>query len=169
MFVVRGTKKFLDRVRAAPSLDLEPATNVMGAWYATVLFWRPQVALFVNEPTRLPLFVPLAPSATVIPRLTQVATAVFTALSLNEEFIAREVAEMRRYQLTKTANRSVLGTMNDFTYLAEADGRAKNPADLVEMSLRLAQTPCGPLYGSHVSPDREITAYVAKHAHRRTR
>jgi hypothetical protein len=63
MFAVRGTKKFLDRVRgAAPSLDVEPASNIKGAWYATVLFWRPQVALFVNEPTCLPLFVPLAPA-----------------------------------------------------------------------------------------------------------
>jgi hypothetical protein len=54
------------------------------------------VALFLNEPTRLPLFVALAPGATVISRMTQAAAAVFTALGLSEEFIAQEIPEMRR-------------------------------------------------------------------------
>jgi hypothetical protein len=167
MFVVHGTKKFLERVHGAapPPLDAQPATNILGAWYATVLFWQPQVALFVNDPTRLPLLVPLAPAATVIQRMTQTASAVFTALGLSEEFITREVTEMGSHQLTKTANRSVLGSMNDFAYLAEAHYTAKNSTDLLELSLRLAQTPCGPLYRSHISPDREITAYVTEHTH----
>jgi len=166
MFVVHGTKKILDRVHSTtpPAPDPPPVTTILGAWYATVLFWQPQIALFVNEPTRLPLFVPLAPGATVILRMTQTAAAVFTALGLSKEFITREVAEMGSHQLTKTANRSVLGSMNDFAYLAEAHCTAENPTDLLDLSLRLAQTPCGPLYRSHhISPDREITAYVNLH------
>jgi hypothetical protein len=165
VFVVHATKKFLDRAHSAtpPARDPQPATTILGPWYATVLFWQPQVALFVNEPTRLPLFVPLAPVATVISRMTQTAAAVFTALGLSEQFITREVTEMGTHQLTKTANRSVLGTMNDFALLAEAHRTAKNPTDLLELSLRLARTPCGPLYRSHISPDREITAYITEH------
>ena len=165
MFVVHGTKKFLDRVHSTtpPAPDPSTVTTILGAWYATVLFWQPQIALFVNEPTRLPLFVPLAPSATVISRMTQTAVAVFTALGLSKEFITREATEMGSHQLTKTANRSVLGSMNDFAYLAEAHHTAKHPTDLLELSLRLARTPCGPLYRSHTSPDREITAYVNLH------
>jgi hypothetical protein len=44
MFVVHRTKKFLDRVNGAapPALDVQPATNILGAWHATVLFWRPR-------------------------------------------------------------------------------------------------------------------------------
>ena len=165
MFVVHGTKKFLDRAHSTtpPAPDPPPVTTILGAWYATALFWQPQIALFVNEPTRLPLFVPLGLSATVIPRMTQTAAAVFTALGLSKEFITREVTEMGSHQLTKTANRSVLGSMNDFAYLAQAHRTAKSPTDLLELSLRLAQTPCGPLYRSHISPDREITAYINLH------
>ena len=167
MFVVHGTKKFLDRVHSGtpPAHDPQPATTILGPWYATVLFWQPQVALFVNEPTRLPLFVPLSPGATVIARMTQTATAVFTALALSEGFIAQEIAEMGSHQLTKTTNRSVLGTTNDFAYLADAHRAPNKATDLLELSLRLAQTPCGPLYRSHVSPDREITAYITEHTH----
>ena len=128
MFVVHGTKKFLDRAHgAAPAgPDPQPSTTILGAWYATVLFWRPQVALFVNEPTRLPLLLPLAPATTAIARMTQTAAAIFTALGLPEEFITQETTEMSTHQLRKTANRSVLGTMNDFAYLAEAHTTAKN-------------------------------------------
>src|SRR5665213_132276 len=153
MFVVRGTKKFRDRVpgESRPGSIVEPGTNILGAWYATVLFWRPQVALFVNEPTRLPLFVPMAPGATVVQRMTRIAAAVFSALDLGQEFMCREVAEMGSHQLMKTASRSVLGTMNDFAYVAGAQRAEKDLTDLVELSLQLAQTPCGPLYGSHVS------------------
>jgi hypothetical protein len=34
--------------------------------------------------------------------------------------------------------------------------------DLVVLSLRLAETRCGPLYGRRVSPDRELAAAAAR-------
>jgi hypothetical protein len=55
--------------------------------------------------------------------------------------------------------------MNDFAYLAAAYGTPRNAVDLLELSLSMAQTPCGPLYRSHINPDREISAYVAEHIH----
>lgn len=68
MLVVRGTKKFLSRV-GPPVPVHELSSGVLGDWYANALFWRPQVALFVNERTRLPVFVPLAPAKSVVDRL----------------------------------------------------------------------------------------------------
>ncbi len=32
--------------------------------------------------------------------------------------------------------------------------------DLIDLSVRLAQTPCGSLYQRHKSPDRELAAFV---------
>jgi hypothetical protein len=43
-----------------------------GRRYATAFFWRPQVALFVNESTLLPVLIPLAPATTVIARFSGV-------------------------------------------------------------------------------------------------
>jgi hypothetical protein len=80
--------------------------------------------------------------------MTQTAAAIFTALGLDNEFIAQEIIEMNSHQLTKTANRSVLGTMNDFAYLADAYRTPNNAIDLLQLSLRLAQTPCGPPIGA---------------------
>jgi hypothetical protein len=68
---------------------------------------------------------------------------------------------MRDRRLAKTANRSVVGTMNEFTFLAEAHrGDARAP-DLLALAIRLAATPCGPLCSKHISPDRETGCAVA--------
>jgi hypothetical protein len=68
VFVVHGTRKFLDRVNGpAPTPD-DQSTTALGDWYVTVLFWGPHVALFVNESTLLPVLVPFAPAATVTAR-----------------------------------------------------------------------------------------------------
>ncbi len=53
MLVLHATKKLRDRLRGAAAHQGEPSTTALGDWYATVLFWRPQLALFVNEPTLL--------------------------------------------------------------------------------------------------------------------
>jgi hypothetical protein len=68
VFVVHATKKLLDRLRESAVAPVEAPTTVLGDWYATVLFWKPQVALFVNEATLLPVFMPFAPAATLIAR-----------------------------------------------------------------------------------------------------
>jgi Domain of unknown function (DUF6933) len=62
-----------------------------------------------------------------------------------------------------TASRSVVGIVNEFTYLADA-WRQDEP-DLLALAMRLAATPSGPLYKRHISPDRELAALVAAQPH----
>jgi hypothetical protein len=164
MFVVHATRKLLTRV-GKPDLDVgERSTTVLGDWYATVLFWRPQVALFVDESTLLPVLMPLAPAATVTERFPPALSAVLAAHQVSRHFIDAELAQMADCQLATTSNRSVLGIMNEFTHLADtyrAPGREPN---LIDLAVRLAATPCSPLYRRHVSPDRELAARTAEHA-----
>ncbi len=159
MLVVRATKKLLDRC-GGPSLSDQPATTALGDWYATALFWRPQVALFVNEPTRLPVFVPLAPAATLAPRFVSHLRTVFDVFGLDPRFIDSELSEMTQHRFAKTANRSVVGTMNDFSSLAEFHRDRYGDDDLLALSLELAHTPCGPLDKGHGFPDLELKAMV---------
>jgi hypothetical protein len=161
VFVVHGTKKFLDRVKSTPTTHDQPPTTALGNWDATVLFWKPQIALFVNERTLLPVLVPLAPAATVIDRFPGAAAAVFRAHNLDRLFVDREVAAMAEHGLAKTTNRSVVGIMNEFAHLGGIY-RSRGTHDLLTISLRLAQTPCGPLYGGQVSPDREVAAVASR-------
>lgn len=163
MLVVRATKKLRDRIKTIPAHTTEISTTTLGDWYATALFWRPQVALWVNEATLLPVLVPLAPAASLAERFCDRLAAVLSAHGASGRFIDSEVAEMAQVRVAKTANRSVVGIMNEFSFLAEAYLDPPGPADLLGLSMRLAETPCGPLYQRHISPDRELAALLANH------
>lgn len=155
MLIVRATRKLLERV-GPPNLGAERSTTMLGQWYATAVFWRPQVALFVNESTLLPVLMPLAPAATLLARFPRQAAGVLAAHGAPEAIIGAELQQMRDHRLGKTANRSVVGIMNEFTYLAEAYRDDILAPDLLGLAMRLAATPCGPLYSKNLSPDREL-------------
>ena len=163
VFVVHGTRKFLDRVGVPTVAPDERSTTTLGNWYATVLFWKPQVALFVNETTLLPVLVPFAPAASVVDRLRAGVEEVLGAQGTARSFIDAELAEMAEHRLAKTANRSVVGIVNEFSFLSEAQRDSEDAVDLRELAAWLSRTPCGPLYQRHVSPDRELAALVALH------
>jgi hypothetical protein len=67
-------------------------------------------------------------------------------------------------RLTSTSNRSVVGTMTEFTRLADTYRDSGGEANLIQLALRLAETPCSPLYRRHISPDRELAALTTQHA-----
>src|SRR4051794_2834958 len=154
VLIVRATKKLLDRI-GPPSLgEGEQSTTLLGQWYATAVFWKPQIALFVNEPTLLPVLMPLAPAATLLDRFPQQLATVLAAHGTPDAILGEELRQMHDRHLAKTANRSVVGIMNEFTHLADTY-RAGNPApDLLGLAMRLATTPCSPLYSKHIRPDR---------------
>lgn len=158
MLIVRATKKRLRLAGPSTAPDDEQGTTLLGAWYATALFWRPRVVLLVNEATLLPVLVPLAPAATVTSRIAGQISTVLTAHHAPAEFLDREQAHMQTAQLGVTTNRSIVGVMSEFARLAEIHHDDDPVVGLVELAVRLAKTPCGPLYGRNVSPDRELAA-----------
>jgi hypothetical protein len=88
------TKKLLDRLGSPTTGPLVETTTAMGSWYGTALFWRPQVALFVNETTLLPVLVHLAPARTVVPRLADYLAAVLDELGVPRPLVATEIEQM---------------------------------------------------------------------------
>jgi hypothetical protein len=161
-YTIHATKKLLDRVKR-PVGAVEPAT-VLGNWYATALFWKPQVALFVNEWTFLPVLVPLAPAATLAERFPESLRAVLDQLGVDPRFVDAEIRMMGRAGYAKTANRSVVGMMNEFGFLADTFRRdPRFGEDLVRLAVRLAGTPVGPLAKRQGFPDRELLALVETH------
>mgnify|MGYP006205823545 CR=1 FL=1 len=55
---------------------------------------------------------------------------------------------------------TVLGVMNEFVYLAEGYRDQDGTVDPVALSLKLAGTPCGPLYKGAVFPDKALRELV---------
>lgn len=161
--IVHGTRKLLDRARRPTAAPDDESTTSLGSWYATVLFWRPQVALFVNETTLLPVLVPLAPASSLLARFPTAVEAVFGRHGLAQPFIEAEIAQMAEHRLATTKSRSVVGIMNEFTHLGEVFREKAARLDLEALSIRLAEVPCSPLYSRQISPDRELKAIAAQH------
>ncbi len=162
--VIHGTRKFLDRVGGPSATDVATTTSALGSWYATVLFWRPQVALLVNETTLLPLLMPFAPSATLLGRFPDALATVLEAHRVPAPVIEQEVAAAGTCVLARTRDRSVVGVMTEFGHLAEV--RRDGAADLVGLSVQLARTPTSPLYKSYISPEGALAALVQAHQRR---
>lgn len=78
-FTIHCTKKLLDRVKLPVSATPAAPTTYLGNWYATALFWKPQVALLVNERTLLPVLMPLAPAAELAQRFPEYLASVLFA------------------------------------------------------------------------------------------
>lgn len=165
MLVVRGTRKLRDRV-GRTNADPATPTNALGDWYANAVFWKPHMAFMVNASTLLPVVFPLAPAATAIERAPVAIADVLFALEVEPAFIEAEIAEMGSQALLPTASRSVLGVMRELIELGRLYHRLDGITDPVELSLHLAQVPCGPLFKTTISPDREIHAFTRRHAGR---
>jgi hypothetical protein len=137
MLVVRATKKFLDRV-ASPEANKSSSTGFLGDWYANVLFWRPQVALFVNVSTLLPVIVPLAPSKSVVERFPAQFASVARRFGVAGAALEKELDQMQVWVLHRTASRSVLGTTNHLSDIADRYRWAHDEIDLTDRAVYAA-------------------------------
>ena len=166
MYVLHCTRKLLDRLHVPiPKVPPEGSTTALGRLYATALFWRPQMVLLVNATTLLPVVMPLAPAATLTTRFPGELARVLEAHGMSADFIGRELAAMDECIVTKTASRSLLGMLNEFSFLADVFRSSFTGMDVTALSLKLATVPCGPLKGSNPARELKALATAQPHAH----
>lgn len=159
-YTIHCTKKLLDRANLTVSETPSTSTTYLGNWYATTLFWKRQVALLVNERTLLPVLMPLAPAAELALRFPEHLASFLLDHGAPRALIEYELNAMLDYQYDKTANRSLVGMLNQFTYLAEGYRDYNQTTDLRWLSMKLSETPCSPLYKRAISPDRELRRLI---------
>lgn len=159
MLIVRGTQTFRSKIQDVPATETDATSTVLGCWYATLLKWRSPVVLLVNEASLLPVLLPLAPARTLLGRIPPAVAEVLAGLGVPEEIAAAELAAMDEVRVAPTASRSLVGVMTELGKLADWR-RGPDTPNLLQLSLRLAETPVGPLYERNVSPDRELAALL---------
>ena len=128
-----------------------------------MLFWRPQVALFVSTETLLPVFLPFAPAASVIDRFPAALRALVDSYGYGAWFDSLEAPQMTEYRIDRTNSRSVLGSTNEFVHQSDVYRRGPERDDLLGRSRMLANTSCSPLFGRTGFPDLELAAIVNAH------
>lgn len=165
MLILRATKKLRDKIGGVPAGPGDQSTAVLGDWYANLLAWRRPHVILVNARTLVPVITPLAPAKGLTVRLPDVIADALLALGVAREFVDAERERMGEVRIAPTVDRSVVGSMNDFAFLADhRRHQAVNDFDdlnLRELSKNLAHVPCGPLYKSHTFPDAELRALLA--------
>lgn len=149
MFVLRCTKKLLDRMGRETATDSPASATRLGDWSANHLVIRRQhLVLAVSHKSLLPILVPLAPSKSLLERIPAALEEVLGALEIEPTLVAQERAAMVDTTVAKTNDRRVVGILVDFANLLESfyDGRP-----LLDVALHLAKVPCSPI--GHDSPD----------------
>lgn len=109
----------------------------------------------------LPVLLPLAPAVSVAARFPSVFAQVARRLEVIPERLAEELGEMSDHALAKTSSRRMLGVMNGYAQMADQYRWTEDKVDLIELSCWLAETSCGPLFETHVSPDRALQAVLS--------
>jgi hypothetical protein len=164
MFALRCTQKLLDRIKASPDSEPVPPDTVLGDWYVNLVrAGRTQVVLAVSERTLLPVVVPLKEARTVARRISEAVAPMLLSIGIPAEAVNVERDAMLDVVIAKTANRRVLGSLNDLAFQLQVGLVHFPDCTLLQHSLWLARTPLKLIeYGA---PDRAtVAAFAAQQA-----
>ncbi len=150
MVMLRCTRKLLVRLKLADDLPPVESTTRLGDWYGNVLqIGHRQYLLFISERSRLPVVIPIREAKRLRTVFPETVCEMLTAVGVSTADIAEERARMSEIAFGRTRNRSLLGTVNDFAFMAQSVGVKRAEPETPEELMRfLAQTPILPLKGA---------------------
>jgi len=164
MFAIRCTRKLLDRGAPKPLIAPVPPTTVLGDWYANIVFARPeQLVVCISERTLLPVIVK-AKDISHLPQRVAAATAVILReIGVPQQDADAEFAEMKEGYLASTADRHVLGSLNDFVFHFQHGAGSHADLSIFARTLRLARMPCATLEYAYPT-EATLAAFAASRA-----
>lgn len=113
MVTLRCTRRLFDRAGDFGKAETTPPTTVLGDWYANLIFARPQqLALCMNERSLLVVVLPARDFKNVAPRFRAQVVSLLTRIGVPAGDVAAEEKAMQEFRFGPTANRKVLGCLN---------------------------------------------------------
>ena len=157
MVILRLTRKLLSRV-GAPTAVTKPSTTVIGDWFAQpVSVGNKRFVLLVSEHSRLPVLMPARDLRNLARNFPEALAQVLHALGVPPAAVQKEVEATHEAVVAVTNNRSLLGTLNDFSHLVSYQMSHEPDGSLLDAALWLSRTPVAPL-GSRM-PD-QVTRHL---------
>lgn len=142
MIVLRCTHRVLKRFGLDAREPSVAGTDKLGCWYANLLnIGSARQVLCVSEETLLPVMIP-ARNSEFPARFGIYLEEVLVAIGIPTVAAAEEARTTDEYVVAKTANKSMLASMNDFVRCAR---HRFEEIDRLEVVLRLAEMPVGVL------------------------
>jgi hypothetical protein len=164
MYVIRCTRKLLDRGAPQHSLPSGAPTTVLGDWYANIVFERPeQLVVCISERTLLPVIVPAKDIKRLPDRIASAAEEILKAIGVPPEDVAAETLAMQEAYFAKTVDRRVIGSLNDFVFHVQHGTASRRDLSLHERAIRLARMPSAVLEYAYPS-EAALAAFVASNA-----
>ena len=146
VLTIRCTRKLLKRLGAEAISDPPSPTNRLGNWYAKLGFFRRvPLIICISERSLLPVIVEARDASSFSPRFRNAARSVLQGIGAGPDMVGREVREMGSVAIGMTANRRVLGSLNDLVSLARFEIEDNPSIDFVTLAVKLAEMPCSPL------------------------
>ena len=141
---LRCTGRLLKRLRQSPESNLPAPANRLGDWYANLLnVERHRLVICTSERTLLTVVVPIKDPGRLRERVRDAVGDLLTTLGERTAVVQAEIAGMEAMPCGSTADRSVLGSMNDFVSQAKHYFyAATETVYLNELQIWLAETPC---------------------------
>ena len=161
MFSFRCTKRLIKKLGLPVTPDPPPPTTRLGDWYGNTLNIRRQrLMIFVSDRSLLPIIMPLRERHEMLKNFKLRLALLLIHLDVDAHLISAELDQMETVVIAPTANRSVLGSMNDFSQIAKWYYRDDEVIDLLYTNQRLARIPCGPI--DYQIPDQLAPALLSK-------
>ncbi|NIM48069.1 MAG: hypothetical protein GTO22_02215 [Gemmatimonadales bacterium] len=142
MYTLRCTQRLLRRLPQEVTPEPPAPTTRLGDWYANSLFIRhKQLVLCTSDRSLLSVIVPLKDPVRLPIRLRDAVLSLFQRLGYPARIGAAEAHEMAQVAIGRTANRSVLGSMNDIARHCRWYADDNATFDVGQLELQLAEMP----------------------------
>ena len=157
MLTFRCTVAMQRKLHIYPAADAPSSTTLLGDWYAHIVnAGHTRLVLCVSEVSRLVVILAARNFDAFVPRFQSASREVLEEIGVGSSAIEKELAEMNDVGFARTKNRSVLGTINDFSHHLRWLAKDRPDFSLVDCALYLSQIPVGPY------PDYKIPAHLTR-------
>jgi hypothetical protein len=149
MVVLRCTQQLLLRLKRFDDPPPDASTTLLGDWYGNVIrMGRRHALLFISAHSRLPVLIPVRQANRLAVVFPDTVCAALAVLGVPQSAIDEERSRMSDVAFGSTNSRTLLGTLNDFSFMARAHFITARQTDLEDIARGLARTPILPLKGA---------------------
>lgn len=121
MVVLRCTRQLLVRLKQFDDLPPAESTTRLGDWYGNILrMGRRHAVIFISERSRLPVLIPIREANRLRAVFPDAVCQMLAAVGVSAADIADKRSRMSAMAFGRTRSRSLLGTLNDFSFMARA-------------------------------------------------
>jgi hypothetical protein len=139
-------------MRATPVETVPAATNALGHWYATlVTHRRVNLVHAISERSLLSVVLPASPFNSLTERFPFALAELLRALGAPDEQVSAEIAATVPMSVAATANRKVLGCLNQYVFELECFREEEPDANILDCELWLAENTSSAIKYRHPS------------------